>query len=151
MKTPLLLTIGAAITMAVVGCAQFGGIVSLRDTDIAITDQAPEAKTYAGRRPGVGQTIARTFKEQPPLIPHAVENFDEITVEENQCLDCHGPKTYAAKKAPKMADGHLSMAAGGATVRMERYQCNTCHVAQVDAKPLVQNTFTGNLPASGSR
>ncbi|MEK7438145.1 MAG: nitrate reductase cytochrome c-type subunit, partial [Pseudomonadota bacterium] len=28
-----------------------------------------------------------------------------------------------------------------------RYQCTACHVPQVDAKPLVQNTFRGAVEA----
>ena len=126
------------------GCAQFAGIATLRGADAASTDQAPEAKAYAGKRPGAGQAIARTFKEQPPLVPHAVDNFDEITVSENQCMECHSPERHVEKKAPKVADTHLVAAsAGTSAVRMDRYQCNSCHVPQVDAAPLVQSTFVG--------
>ena len=31
----------------------------------------------------------------------------------------------------------------GKEVASSRYQCNTCHVQQVDAKPLVLSTFVG--------
>ena len=43
--------------------------------------------------------------------------------------------------------GDVAFAAGELVLRMERYQCNSCHVPQVDAKPLVTSTFVGNLPA----
>ena len=139
----------AALVAGLLGCAQFAGIATLRGADAAAADVAPEAKAYAGKRPGSGQAIARTFKEQPPLIPHAVDNFDEITVAENQCMECHSPERHAEKKAPKVADTHLLTATGGAaSVRMDRYQCNSCHVAQVDVAPLVRSTFVGTpVPA----
>jgi cytochrome c-type protein NapB len=137
MKTPARPLLAAALAAGVLGCASFAGVATLRGSDAATTDLAGEAKAYAGRRPGSGAPIARSFKEQPPLVPHAVDNFDEITVAENQCLDCHSPATADKKKAPKVGDSHL--AAGN--LKMDRYQCNTCHVPQVDAPPLVRSTF----------
>ncbi len=136
------LTFTAALVLAVVGCAQFAGVHTLRGTDAATTDLAPDAKAYAGKRPGSQPAIVRTFNEQPPLVPHAIENFDEITVGDNQCLECHGPANFAKKSAPKVGDSHL-LAAGSPDLRLDRYQCNSCHVPQVDAKPLVSNTFVG--------
>lgn len=145
MTTPLRLVVAAALaagmTAGLWGCAQLGGfdgVHTLRGADASTVDQAPaDVKLYAGRRPGSGAPITRSFREQPPLVPHAVDNFDEITVTDNQCLECHSPQTAAAKKAPQVAESHLA----GTTVRMERYQCNTCHVPQVDAPPLVKSTF----------
>jgi cytochrome c-type protein NapB len=145
MSKPLRIALGAALAAAMFGCAQFAGStapVTLRGADAGTADQPGDVKAYAGKRPGSQQPIARTFKEQPPLVPHAVDNFDEITVADNQCLECHGPANYAKKNSPKLADTHL-VALGSAEIRMDRYQCNTCHVPQVDAKPLVVNTFVG--------
>ena len=135
--------LAAALAAIVVGCAQFAGIATLRGSDAATADQVPTDKPYAGKRPGSGQPIARSFDGQPPLVPHAVDNFDEITISDNQCLECHGPTTAAAKKAPPVAKGHLA----GNDLRMDRYQCNTCHVAQVNAPPLVTSTFAGTPAA----
>jgi cytochrome c-type protein NapB len=126
---------------------QFAGVQTLRGADAAAADQAPDNKAYVGKKPGLQKPIDRTFSTQPPLVPHAVDNFDEITVAENQCMDCHSLEKYREKKAPKLGDSHLAMSADGMkkTVTMDRYQCNTCHVPQVDAKPLVENTFVGNV------
>lgn len=128
---------------------QAAGVQTLRGADTAAADQAPDQKAYAGKKPGLQKPIARTFKEQPPLVPHAVDNFDEITVEENQCMSCHGLEKYREKNAPKVGDSHLAFSSDGMkkVVTMDRYQCNSCHVPQVDAKPLVDNTFVGNIPA----
>ena len=141
--TRLTLLAAAAAALAFVGCAQFSGVQTLRGSSAATADQVGEVRTYAGKRPGSGGQavlIARNYQEQPPLVPHAIDNFDEITVTDNQCLECHSPATAKAKNAPRVGDSHL-VAANGTEVRMNRYQCNTCHVPQVDAPPLVTNTF----------
>lgn len=148
MKKSMKLLLVAAIGAGLVACATttpFAGVASLRGADASAADKAPDAVlAYAGKRPGAGAPIDRTFKEQPPLIPHAVDNFDEITTSDNQCMECHSPATFTAKNAPKVGDTHLS---GGKDLVLSRYQCNSCHVPQVDAKPLVQNSFVGTAPA----
>jgi cytochrome c-type protein NapB len=141
MKTLKTTLLAALLAAGVFGCASTAGIATLRGADANTVDQAGDLKAYAGKRPGSGAPIARTFKEQPPLIPHAVDNFDEITVADNQCLECHSREKASEKKAPQVADSHMIGRAG--VLRMDRYQCNTCHVPQVDAKPLVVNTFVG--------
>jgi cytochrome c-type protein NapB len=146
MNMPIKIAVVTAAIAVVYGCAHFTGVSSLRGVDVAAVDKAPAAqKVYAGKRPGVGQLIARTFDGQPPLVPHAVDNFDEITVTDNQCLECHSPETAKAKNAPVVADTHLA----GKTINDARYLCNTCHVPQVDAPPLVANSFAGtpSVPA----
>lgn len=142
----------AAVFAAISGWSiaqQVAGVQSLRGADTAAADQAPaENKVYMGKKPGLQKPIDRTFKEQPPLVPHAVDNFDEITIAENQCMDCHSQEKYREKKAPKMGDTHLAFSSDGLkkVLTMNRYQCNTCHVPQVDAKPLVELNFVGNIP-----
>ncbi|MDA0188848.1 MAG: nitrate reductase cytochrome c-type subunit [Proteobacteria bacterium] len=119
---------------------------SMRGKDVAAPDIAANVKTYVGKRPGTQEPVARTFSTQPPVIPHAVENYDEVTLESNQCMDCHGAANYEKKKAPKLGDSHFidregkkhAEAVGG------RYNCVQCHVPQVDAPPLVENAFQGD-------
>jgi len=142
MNMPIKMAALAAAVAVMYGCAHFAGVSSLRGVDVAAADPAPPVeKTYVGKRPGVGQLIVRTFEGQPPLVPHAVENFDEINVKENQCLECHSPETAKAKNAPPVLDSHLVV--GKNTINDARYQCDTCHVPQVDAPPLVANSFVG--------
>lgn len=143
-------TMGMALTAALLfGCTQqFAGIKSMRGADVASSDQADAQKTYVGKKPGLQQKVARTFSTQPPVIPHAVENFDEITLEENQCNSCHGAENYEKKKAPKIGDSHFINPATGqklAESSMARHNCTQCHVPQVDAPPLVENSFVGNV------
>ncbi|MDP2880045.1 MAG: nitrate reductase cytochrome c-type subunit [Azonexus sp.] len=119
----------------------------MRGADVSATDQAPEAKKYLGGKPGAQEKVARTYRDQPPVIPHAVENFDEITLEENQCLTCHGADTYKKKRAPKIGDSHFLDRDGKVlpTASSSRHNCTQCHVPQVDAPPLVENDFRGDL------
>ncbi len=150
----------AKITVAALAVTLFASISgiaaaqvhSLRGTQADIVDKAPQDLQYQGSRPGVQKTIDRTFKEQPPLIPHAMNNFDEISLTENQCMDCHSAETYKTKNAPKLGDSHMTIVdvpGGGMkkVMNMTRWQCNSCHVPQVDAKPLVDNSFQGNIGA----
>ncbi|MDP2793689.1 MAG: nitrate reductase cytochrome c-type subunit [Sulfurisoma sp.] len=145
-------------TVAVLAAALFASVSgiaaaqvnSLRGVQADAVDQAPRDLQYQGKKPGLQKPIARTFKEQPPLIPHALANFDEITLEENQCMSCHSEEKYKEKKATKLGDSHMTAVPGGGAkkvMNMTRWQCNNCHVGQVDAKPLVDNTFKGNITA----
>ena len=133
----------ASLLTVIVGCASYEPLVSLRGSDVAAADKAPAALAYAGKRPGTQPTIARTFAQQPPVIPHAVDNFDEVTLAENQCLDCHGPANYVKKNSPKMGDSHFLAATKAFDA--SRHVCSSCHVAQVDAPALVENRFIGNI------
>lgn len=144
-------TIAAALFAGIPGMAA-AQVNSLRGAQADAIDKAPQDLKYQGSRPGVQKTIDRTFKEQPPLIPHAMNNFDEITLEENQCMSCHSAETFKAKNAPKVGDSHMTLldVPGGGmkkVMNMTRWQCNNCHVPQVDARPLVENSFKGNIGA----
>lgn len=120
---------------------------SMRGTDVSTADAVAETKAYGGKRPGTQPLVARTFSTQPPVIPHAVENFDEVTLEENQCLSCHGADVFKKKNSPMMGKSHFvdrdgqKIEAGSAA----RHSCVMCHVAQVDAPALVENTFKGDV------
>lgn len=122
----------------------------------ALTATASEGEKYkslrgdsdipGGSNPTVGMdwkpgdaAVPRTFVHQPPLIPHAVSEY-EIDTEENDCLECHGEKDSGA---PMPHASHFSDRDGKATEEVSPlwYFCTQCHVGQVDAKPLIENTF----------
>lgn len=146
MKTQLKLTMAAIAACFALGAIAADAPKSMRGIDVAAPDAVASEKAYVGSRPGTTKPVARTFSTQPPVIPHAVENFDEINLEGNQCMDCHSAATYRKKNAPKIGDSHFvdrdgkkhAEATGG------RYNCVQCHVPQVDAPPLVDNTFKGD-------
>lgn len=120
-------------------------VQSLRGADTTAQDQAPAEKELLGKRPGRQELVVRTFAEQPPLIPHALQNFDEITLEDNQCLECHDAANYKSKAAPMIGKSHLLSGADvpANTLDHRRWFCTQCHVPQHDAPPLVDNDFVG--------
>jgi cytochrome c-type protein NapB len=143
------LSLLAVVAMAVVACASSGPQVnSLRGKSAStVDDHNLQVKEYVGKRPGQGALIARTFNDQPPLIPHTIENYD-ISREANDCLDCHISDEFKGKKMPMVGKSHLVANADPKAepkISMLRYQCNTCHVPQVDAQPLVDNVFQGYI------
>jgi cytochrome c-type protein NapB len=89
-----------------------------------------------------GQLIPRDFAQQPPLIPHDIRDY-QITKNFNKCMDCHSEARYQEFKAVKLSDTHFKDRDGKKLTNISpaRYFCTQCHVPQVDAKPLIANTF----------
>jgi cytochrome c-type protein NapB len=139
----------ATLLATIVGCASFSSPSPIRGADVSAPDRAPDLKAYDGKIPGVGQPhmIARTFVGQPPLVPHEVEKYLPITQDDNACLECHITDELRGQKIPKAGQSHFSATRkrpdGMPDIEMARYQCNSCHVPQVDAKPLVDSQFVG--------
>ncbi len=130
--------LGALVTANVVSAQ----VVSLRgDTDLASASTEVERKDELYSTGG----IARTWKLQPPVIPHKINN-DRISLQENTCLNCHSAETFKQEEAPKIGDSHFVDAAGVVheDMNMRRYFCTQCHVLQMDANPLVDNLFVGD-------
>jgi cytochrome c-type protein NapB len=148
MKHRILLT---TLLVVVASCASYSPVTSMRGSDVSDSDRAPETKQYSEKMPGVGseELIQRTFTGQPPLIPHAVAKYEPITLEDNACLNCHITDEFKGKKMPRIGDSHFSKtrkeADGTPAVNMARWQCNSCHAPQADARPLIENTFVGHI------
>lgn len=154
MNRTLMAAIAAALAagMSLAACVSTppgaARVTSLRGSDAATVDQAPAVREQLGKRPGLQTKIVRTFVGQPPLIPHATDNFDEVTLTDNQCLECHGVQNHQKKNAPRISDSHLVSASGTklADTDSRRHACQLCHVPQFDAPPLVDNAFVGAQP-----
>ncbi len=88
------------------------------------------------------QRVMRNYPEQPPVIPHAIENY-QLTLKANRCLDCHRRQYTEGSGAPMISVTHFMDRSGQvlADVTPRRYFCTECHVQQTDAAPLVPNTF----------
>ena len=84
----------------------------------------------------------RDFVQQPPLIPHTTAGY-QITKNFNKCMDCHAWQKTKASGATKVSVTHFRTREGQEldNISPRRYFCTQCHVAQTDAKPLVENTF----------
>jgi nitrate reductase (cytochrome), electron transfer subunit len=86
--------------------------------------------------------VMRNYPEQPPVIPHSINNY-QLTLRSNRCLDCHRRQYTEASGAPMISVTHFMDRDGQvlADVTPRRYFCTECHVTQADVRPLVPNTF----------
>ena len=84
----------------------------------------------------------RDYVQQPPLIPHTTAGY-QITKNFNKCMDCHAFQKAQARGATRVSVTHYRTRDNNEPDKISprRYFCTQCHVAQTDAKPLVENTF----------
>ena len=109
----------------------------------------PAVYTYSDAKPGYNDRIAKAWDELPPVIPHRVEEYLPVVMEDNQCTDCHDVPKYIGKplntdrtiknKSP-MSKNHYASAELD-EIDGARFNCMQCHVPQSNAPPLVENTF----------
>lgn len=116
--------------------------------------EVPAQKAYAtkARPAGENKVLPRAYLNAPPQIPHDIGDFLPITAQSNLCIACHNlPDQWGQKpqqgKATPIPQSHytdLRNAPGKVADHLinARYTCNLCHVPQMDAKPLVENTFS---------
>jgi len=87
--------------------------------------------------------ITRDYVQQPPLIPHHIKGY-KVNMKMNKCLTCHSWSNYKEAGATKISQTHFNDRENNvlANIAPRRYFCTQCHVTQVNAPPLVENTFT---------
>jgi cytochrome c-type protein NapB len=134
----------AAVATMVAGLsfAQQNGVKSLRGVQI---DEPRPIEQLAKQDK---QRFTRAYRQQPPLIPHAIEQY-QIDKAVNQCLGCHDWTNAGDKNAPTLSMTHYLDREGrqGDQIAGTRWFCNQCHVPQSGVDPLVENTF---VPSSGN-
>ena len=144
MRQPVLAGILAAattLTLAGIGLAQSaGGLNSLRGADVdepVVLDQVFHQET---------QRFNREYRQQPPLIPHSVEQY-QMDLKVNQCLGCHDWSNAGDRGAPTLSMTHYLDRDGNEmdNVAGTRWFCNQCHVPQVNAPALVDNAFVPSV------
>ncbi|MDR0233343.1 MAG: nitrate reductase cytochrome c-type subunit [Zoogloeaceae bacterium] len=120
--------------------ADDGGLVTLRGTSVSAPDKIVTGDGL--KRVRDTDPLDRNFTDQPPLVSHAIDGY-RITREANRCMDCHSWENARKEKATKISKTHFEAADGKvlSNVSSRRYFCVQCHVPQIDAKPLVSNTF----------
>ncbi|GHT93118.1 periplasmic nitrate reductase cytochrome c-type protein [Betaproteobacteria bacterium] len=120
--------------------ADDGGLATLRGVPIPSDAAAESADTLKKAIESV--PFDREFIQQPPLVSHAIDEYP-ITIKFNKCLDCHSWEKARAEKATKVSQTHFKGRDGVElpNVSPSRYFCVQCHVPQVDAKPLIANTY----------
>lgn len=137
-QTRKLAVVLAVVSSLGMSCAAAQAVQSLRGAAVAGAEPGPASFRITPD----GPPIPRDYVQQPPLIPHKVEGY-EVTKNFNKCMDCHSWSRYQEFKATKVSLTHFKDRDGGelSNVSPRRYFCLQCHVAQTDAKPLVDNTF----------
>ena len=115
-----------------------GGLRTLRGAPA----NAPDAASPLVKMKRDGAPLPRNYKQQPPLIPHAINNY-QLDYRVNRCLGCHDPSTHENFGAPQIGASHFYDRNGNHLdkVAPRRYFCTQCHVPQMDAAPLVDNGF----------
>jgi cytochrome c-type protein NapB len=117
--------------------------------DNVFSDATPSAFSYTDTKAGKSELLPLAYSTVPPLIPHTIEKYLPITAEENGCTDCHDKKDKigktehrSGKKIPMPASHYGGFYGKGDKEEISgaRYTCTQCHVAQSNAKPLVENT-----------
>ena len=109
----------------------------------------PNVYTYSNAKPGYNDRLAKAWDELPPQIPHRVDEYLPVLLEDNQCLDCHDKPKYIGRpwNTDRTVKSHSPMSRNHyATEELEdvsgaRYNCMQCHVPQSNAAPLVDNTY----------
>ncbi|OJJ11264.1 ferredoxin [Alphaproteobacteria bacterium AO1-B] len=93
--------------------------------------------------------MQRNYRQQPPLIPHSIAQY-QIDTRTNQCLSCHDWTKAGERGAPTLSMTHYLDRDGNELDQLAgtRYFCNQCHVPQADVPPLVKNTFQPSAPVS---
>ena len=126
-------TIGTSIQAASENVTSLRGI-----SEIDEASNMSDTTRYAKDK----EPIARDYVQQPPLIPHKIKNY-RINLKSNKCMSCHSWANYRKANATKISQTHFEARDKNvlADVSARRYFCTQCHVPQVDAKPLVENTF----------
>lgn len=114
----------------------------------------PVQKVYqeTGGQPGEHKVLPRAYLNAPPQVSHAIDEFLPITTETNLCVACHNLPDQWGKKRDKgvatpipqshYTDLRKAPDKVGDKVVGSRYNCNQCHVPQMNASPLVENTFS---------
>ena len=124
--------------------AEQEGVMSLRSQSLDVQDPPEKMKNF----PKENLNLPLSYVQQPPLIPHHIRGY-KVEKKNNKCLTCHSFKNYKRYGATKISVTHFTDREGNALsdVSPRRYFCLQCHVPQVQAKPLIENTFkpTGAL------
>ncbi|MGD9717583.1 MAG: nitrate reductase cytochrome c-type subunit [Sulfuricurvum sp.] len=148
----------SAVAAVVLGTSWLvaGQDVQISEDSLGLTKVSVEADSgladkpyhYKGTAPGAGnKRIARTYDNQPPMIPHDISELPVITQEENACTSCHMPEVASSVGAIPVPKTHLTNLRKMEDLKGQlyegRYFCTQCHAPQADLDPAVMNKFKG--------
>ncbi len=140
------------VAMAGIGAVGFSGYTQAQQAEVqALRLESVDAPNRLGpefKWEGKEGRTTRNYRQQPPLIPHSIEQY-QIDTRTNQCLSCHDWTVAGERNAPTLSMTHYLDRDGVELdhIAGTRYFCNQCHVPQADIPALVENTFE---PSSGA-
>ena len=140
-----------ALFVGTLPAAQESG-VAIPDRDLGLSKGAvsdvvdPPAELTNLSEPGDRPTTPRDFPQQPPRAPHGVEALLPITMDENQCMDCHAVEEKVEGEPTPIPVSHYtdlrnSPDTVGKGLVGARYVCVSCHVSQAANELLVENRY----------
>jgi nitrate reductase (cytochrome), electron transfer subunit len=132
-------TLTLALTLAASSAAL--GLESLRSAEELV---GPSVEPMKYKVEVVQGGFDRSFKEQPPMIPHGIDKYS-VDLRQNGCLKCHSEATAAKENTKPAPESHYLDRDGNKLDKLSsrRYFCSQCHTVQVEGEPLVENTFEG--------
>ena len=144
------LMIATATTLALT--LGLGSVLSAQQTQVTALRMDPvDAPNRLGpdfKWEGKEGRMQRNYRQQPPLIPHSITQY-QIDTRVNQCLSCHDWTKAGERNAPTLSMTHYLDREGTELdhIAGTRYFCNQCHVPQADVAELVGNTFQPSSPS----
>ncbi len=153
MKIKILFVSTLLTVIGIAGCQTGGDAIDETSVgigaDAIFNDPSPSVFVYPTTKVGKSDRMNRSYETAPPMVPHTVAEYLPITMETNDCMDCHDRPTlrereYVKGKKLAMTVSHYGGFYGKGDleeVSGARYNCTQCHAPLSDAKPLVENTF----------
>jgi len=134
------LTVTLSLALGAASPGVVFGVDSLRGADLTTESAKPEKRKLEVVRGG----IDRTYKEQPPMIPHGIEKY-AIDLRQNGCMKCHSEATAEKENTKPTPESHFLDRDGKKLDKpsARRYFCTQCHTVQMEGAPLVDNIFEG--------
>ena len=145
-----ILGLAAAITAcATAGNSGSAALDELNKGPSVFDTQTPTVYTYSDGKRGYNDSLEKSWDELPPSIPHRVDEFLPVVMEDNQCLDCHDVPKYIGRplktertiknKSPMSKEHYATKDLDD--IDGARFNCTQCHVPLSDAPVLVESTF----------
>lgn len=123
--------------------ALFAGTAGADNVDNYLQGSSEYVAPAFHNEPKESGLYALSYVNQPPMIPHAVKNY-QITKNTNQCLNCHSVEASRVTGATRISPTHFMDRDGnivGSSTSPRRYFCLQCHTSQSDVEPIVPNEF----------
>jgi nitrate reductase cytochrome c-type subunit len=96
--------------------------------------------------PGEASLIPADYSDQPTLVPHGIADYLPITMEENQCADCHAVAEKEEGEPTPIPISHYTDLRNSPGMSSDeivgaRYVCVTCHVVPGEHEALIGNGY----------